>query len=71
MRVGAQAVAIDFPTKIGELLFTYVPLKERPRIHSGGAVALIKNEVTGMTILGTPKKMVHSYVVEGGAGGEA
>ena len=70
VRVGRQAVAVDFAAEVIELLFVQPAFEKGARIHARRAVALVKHQVARMTVVGAAEEIVEADVVQRGAGGE-
>ncbi|MNJ43588.1 hypothetical protein D3C77_386000 [compost metagenome] len=65
MRVGRQAFAIDFLTKVVQLVFADAAFKERAGIDARCDGALDKNQIAAVLFGRGLKKVVEADVVEG------
>ena len=68
MRVGGQALAIHFPTKVVQLLFADAPFQVSAGIHPRRGMALEKHQVPFVFIAGGPEEMIESHIVKSGGG---
>ena len=71
VRVRRQAVAVDLAPEVVQLLLGDASLKVGTCIHTRSAVALVKHQVTGVTVLGAAEEIIETHIVECGAGAEA
>src|SRR5690606_522736 len=70
VRVGADAAAVDFHAEVVQLRFADPAFHERARVHTGRAVALDVEQVTGVVFAGCAPEVVEADVVERGRGAE-
>ncbi|MCY1297382.1 hypothetical protein D9M70_468190 [compost metagenome] len=70
MRVGGQAVAIDFLAEVQHLFFSDAAFEEGAGIDAGGGVALEEHQVAAVFVGRGLEEVVEADVVEGRRGSE-
>jgi hypothetical protein len=71
VRVGGQPVAAYLATEPVQLFLRQAALEVRARIDARGAVALVEDQVAGVTIVGAAEEIVEADIIERGRGRKA